>query len=150
MLYNTSIFYELILMFYFIYGQLHLSQGRNSYFMDWEVFCLYCDTFLQNISTEFPFHRKFQTVFLLMESNLQSDNIFHDMEIPSFNSFLFQSKELCGWLLPSHSQLQCQSCHFLHYVLLLFSSGFMSPRLAGMILHTGLGRRFHERSMPFF
>lgn len=46
MLYNTSIFYEMILVFYFIYGQLHLSQGRNSYFMDWEVFCLYCDTFL--------------------------------------------------------------------------------------------------------
>lgn len=52
--------------------------------------------FLQSISTEFPFHRKFQTVFILKESNLQTDNIFHDREIPAFNSFLSQSKELCG------------------------------------------------------
>lgn len=100
--------------------------------------------FLQNISTEFPFYRKSQTVFILEDSNLQSDNIFHDMEIPAFNSLLPQSKELCEWLLPSQSQLWCQSCHFLHYLLLLFSSGFMSPRSAHMILSTGLGIRFPE------
>lgn len=39
-----------ILLFCFMYRQLCLREGRNSYFMDWNVFCLYCDTFLQNIS----------------------------------------------------------------------------------------------------
>lgn len=112
--------------------------------MDWEVFCFTVTHSLQNISTEFPFYGKFQTVFILEDSSLQSDNIFHDMEISAFNSFVPQSKELCEWLLPSQSQFRCQSCHFLHHLLLLFSSGFTSPRLAHMIPSTGQGIRFPE------
>lgn len=64
------ILYYLILIFYFIYRQLCASEGRNSYFMDRKLSVCTVTHFLQNISTEFPFHGMFQTVFILKESNL--------------------------------------------------------------------------------